>query len=84
MAANTSSRNRIKAIIQRFLKFDRRDIEIALTGLIKRGIFLEAATIEDYIPDPDDAIFYEVVLFDSLIIPHPEPFMVVWIKSEVP
>ena len=73
MAANTSSRNRIKAIIQRFLKFDRRDIEIALTGLIKRGIFLEAATIEDYIPDPDDANFYEVVMFDSLIIPHPEP-----------
>ena len=26
-------------------KFDRRDIEIALTGLIKRGIFLDAATI---------------------------------------
>ena len=36
-------------------KFDRRDIEIALTGLIKRGIFLDAATIEDYVPDPDDA-----------------------------
>ena len=43
-------------------KFDRRDIEIALTGLIKRGIFLDAATIEDYVPDPDDAIFYEVVM----------------------
>ena len=28
-------------------KFDRRDIEIALTGLIKRGIFLDAATIEE-------------------------------------
>lgn len=43
-------------------KFDRRDIEIALTGLIKRGIFLDTATIEDYVPDPDDAIFYEVVM----------------------
>lgn len=30
--------------------------------LIKRGIFLDAATIEDYVPDPDDAIFYEVVM----------------------
>ena len=29
---------------------------------IKRGIFLDAATIEDYVPDPDDAIFYEVVM----------------------
>ena len=28
----------------------------------KRGIFLDAATIEDYVPDPDDAIFYEVVM----------------------
>ena len=43
-------------------KFDRRGIEIVLTGLIKRGIFLDAATIEDYVPDPDDAIFYEVVM----------------------
>ena len=43
-------------------KFDRRDIEIALTGLIKRGIFLDAATIEDYVPDPDDAIFCEMVM----------------------
>ena len=37
-------------------KSDRRGIEI------KRGIFLDAATIEDYVPDPDDAIFYEVVM----------------------
>ena len=36
--------------------------EDILTGLIKRGIFLDAATIEDYVPDPDDAIFYEVVM----------------------
>ena len=37
--------------------FDRRDIEIALTGLIKRGIFLDAATIEDYVPDPMTQFF---------------------------
>lgn len=43
-------------------KFDRRDIEVALAGLIKRGIFLEAATVDDYVADPDDAIFYEVVM----------------------
>ena len=44
-------------------KFDRRDIEIALTGLIKRGIlFWMLPSIEDYVPDPDDAIFYEVVM----------------------
>lgn len=43
-------------------KFDRREIEIALAGLIKRGIFLDAATVDDYVADPDDAIFYEVVI----------------------
>ncbi len=43
-------------------KFDRRNIEITLTGLIKRGIFLDAAAVKDSISDPDDAIFYEVVM----------------------
>lgn len=43
-------------------KFNQRDIEITLTGLIKRGIFLDAGSIEDYVPDPDDAIFYEVIM----------------------
>lgn len=43
-------------------KFDGRDIGLVLTGLIKRGIFLDAAAIQDEIPDPDDAVFYEVVM----------------------
>ena len=43
-------------------KFDRHNIELILTGLIKRSIFLDAATTQESIPDPDDAIFYEVVM----------------------
>lgn len=43
-------------------KFDGREVEIALAGLIKRGVFVDAAPIEDYLPDPDDAIFYQVVM----------------------
>lgn len=43
-------------------EFNQRDIEIILTGLIKRGIFLDTGSIEDYVPDPDDAIFYEVIM----------------------
>lgn len=43
-------------------KFDHRDIEIVIAGLIKRGIFLDAAAIENCVADPDDAIFYEVVM----------------------
>ncbi len=43
-------------------KFDQKDIEIVLVGLLKRGIFLDAAVVPDQLPDPDDAIFYEVVM----------------------
>lgn len=43
-------------------KFDRHDVDVALTGLIKRGIFIDTASVEDYIPDPDDAVFYQVVM----------------------
>lgn len=43
-------------------KFDHPSIDIVLAGLIKRGIFLDPAAVEDYVSDPDDAIFYEVVM----------------------
>lgn len=43
-------------------KFDGHDIDIALAGLIKRGIFIDTAPVEDYLPDPDDAVFYQVVM----------------------
>lgn len=43
-------------------KFDRQAIEIAVAGLIKRGIFVDAAPLKDYLPDPDDAVFYQVVM----------------------
>ncbi len=43
-------------------KFDWRNVEATLTGLIRRSVFLDAATVMDDIPDPDDAIFYEVVM----------------------
>lgn len=32
-----------------------------MTGLINRSVFVDAASTDDYISDPDDAIFYEVV-----------------------
>ncbi len=43
-------------------KFDQEDIEIVLAGLLKRGIFLNAAVVPEQLPDPDDAIFYEVAM----------------------
>lgn len=43
-------------------KFDPHEIEIAIAGLIRRGIFVDAAPLTDYLPDPGDAIFYQVVM----------------------
>ena len=43
-------------------KFDRQEIEIAVAGLIKRGIFVDAAPLTEYLPDPGDAVFYQVVM----------------------
>ena len=43
-------------------KFDRQEIEITIAGLIKRGIFVGAAPLSDYLPDPDDAVFYQIVM----------------------
>ena len=42
--------------------FSQDDIEIVIEGMIKRGIFLDAANINEIIPDPKDVIFYEVVM----------------------
>lgn len=42
--------------------FPQDDIEIVIEGMIKRGIFLDAANIDEIIPDPKDVIFYEVVM----------------------
>jgi len=43
-------------------KFDRQDVEIVLTGLIKRGVFSDTAPLNDIFPDSDDAVFYQVVM----------------------
>lgn len=43
-------------------KFDRQDVDVALAGLIKRGVFTDMAALTDIVPDPDDAVFYQVVM----------------------
>ncbi len=43
-------------------KFDRHAVDIALAGLIKRGIFADMAPLTDVVSDPDDAVFYRVVM----------------------
>ncbi len=43
-------------------KFDKELIKILLDEIKKRGVFLEASLIEDIIPDPNDVIFYAVLM----------------------
>lgn len=53
----------IKEVLARpKFKFDKNDVEILINGIINRGIFVDAKSVVEFIPDPDDAVFYEVVM----------------------
>ena len=46
----------------RDVRFDRSAVEVLISGIIKRGVFVDAEPVEETVIDPDDAIFYEVVM----------------------
>ena len=37
-------------------------VEVVINDLIKRGIFLNGENVDEIIPDPKDAVFYQVVM----------------------
>lgn len=43
-------------------RFDQALVNTLIDGLIDRGIFLDAAPVEEIITDPKDIVFYEVVM----------------------
>ncbi len=43
-------------------KFDPKVVDVFIDGIINRGIFIDAALVEEIIPDPKDIVFYEVVM----------------------
>lgn len=43
-------------------KFDLSKVEILISGIIDRGIFIVAKPINETIQDPEDIVFYEVVM----------------------
>ena len=43
-------------------KFDSKAVNVFLDGIIDRGIFIDAVSVEEIIPDPKDIVFYEVVI----------------------
>lgn len=43
-------------------RFPKSAIEALLDGLIRRGILIDAVSVEDMILDPEDIIFYEDVM----------------------
>ena len=47
---------------RRKFKFDERAVEVIIAGIISRAIHVDAVKIDDYLPDPKDAVFYEVVM----------------------
>lgn len=43
-------------------KFAQETIDVFIDGIVDRGIFVDAVSIEEVIPDPKDIVFYEVVM----------------------
>ena len=43
-------------------KFEQKNVEILIDGIVDRGIFVDAVPVEEIIPDPKDIVFYEVVM----------------------
>lgn len=43
-------------------KFDSQMADILIDGIIDRGKFIDAKPVEEIVPDPKDAVFYEVVM----------------------
>ena len=43
-------------------KFSPEAVELIIDGLIRRGIFLDAAPTDEWVIDPKDVVFYEVVM----------------------
>lgn len=52
-----------RAVLRRpKFKFSLEAINMVLDGLIRRGIFLDAAPTDEWMIDPKDVVFYEVVM----------------------
>lgn len=43
-------------------RFDPGAVSVLLEGIITRGLPVDAGPVEDILPDPKDAVFYEVVM----------------------
>lgn len=43
-------------------KFDPKKVQFFIEGIVERGIFIDASPIDEFVPDPKDIIFYEVVM----------------------
>lgn len=42
--------------------FSPEAVDIFLEGFIKRGLFVDAESVEEALPDPKDVVFYEVAM----------------------
>ena len=47
---------------RRKFHFEHRDVQVVIDGLIMRGVFADAGSVDGLIPDPKDAVFYAVTM----------------------
>lgn len=43
-------------------RFNPKAVDVFIEGIIDRGIFVDAGPVDEILPDPKDAVFYEVVM----------------------
>lgn len=42
--------------------FPENSVEVLITGIVKRALFVDAGPLEEILPDAKDTVFYEVVM----------------------
>lgn len=47
---------------RRKFKFDMAAVDMLIESIIERGIFLNAAVVEEEMPDSKDVVFYQIVM----------------------
>ena len=49
-------------LCRRKFRFDRSAVKLMIDTIIRRGIPVDAGPVNEFLPDPKDVVFYEVVM----------------------
>lgn len=52
----------VDVLSRRKFHFDRRAVKDVIDAIIRRGIPIDAGPVKEFLPDPKDVIFYQIVM----------------------